>query len=180
MPEYLHKLSIITGRKNAGKTRLCLLLRDCLVAKDRAVSGIISPGIYQRGRKIGILAEDVASGERKQIASFSPGWDPQKPGREWFFDMRAIEWANEKLKTSVPTDCLIVDELGFLEFEQNRGWIEGIRALDEGQYNQAFAVIRPDLLETAQKRWQGAPVVTVQPGADLPLLAESIFSSFER
>ena len=170
MPEVI----IITGQKNTGKTKLCLRLIEMLHQQNRQVSGLISPGFYQAGQKTGILVQDIASGDQKQLAIYDPGWDPQVPKRLWRFDMQVVEWGNQRLKTAVNIDVLLIDELGYLELEENRGWTACLDLLDSKNYHYAVVVVRPDLLETARLRWQSNFFVTVEPDSNCDALALKI------
>lgn len=170
MPEII----IITGPKDTGKTRLCLRLIEILRQQERRVNGLVSPGLYQAGHKTGILAQDIASGEQKQLAFYDPGWDAQVPSRLWRFDMQVVEWGNQRLKKANNSEILIIDELGFLEMEQNRGWTAGLDLLDKKAFQHAVVVIRPDLLEAARLRWQPNAFITVLPDSDRDALASKI------
>ncbi|MDK2982471.1 MAG: nucleoside-triphosphatase [Chloroflexota bacterium] len=158
MPE----LFIITGARNVGKTRLCMRLIEMLQAQKRPVCGLVSPGIYENGCKTGILVREIASGDEKQLATYEPGWDPEVPSREWRFDMQAVEWGNERLQAIRKAEILLIDELGYLEMEQNRGWTAALSLLDGRKYEQAVLVIRPDLLDIARSRWHPSAFISVK------------------
>ena len=168
------EIILISGQRDAGKTKLCLNLILQLKSANRTIKGMVSPGLYKEGRKIGILAHDIASGEEKQFAKYSLGWDIKRPEREWRFLSRGIKWANEKIKNSVPTDIFLIDEIGYLEIEEEGGWTAALKNLDEGSFNHAILVIRPDLLGIAQARWKIREIVMVEQGDDLEELARQI------
>ncbi len=159
--ENIAKITIISGERGSGKTLLCILLKKAFRDMGKTVAGVISPGFYQNGQKIGILAEDLASGQGRQIASYRPGWDENDPAKEWEFDLAEIEWINERLKTIPPCDNLIIDEVGILELRENTGWTGALTKIDGGNYGHAYIVVRPGLLEIAKKRWPHAQVFTV-------------------
>jgi hypothetical protein len=48
-----------------------------------------------------------------------------------------------------------------LELQHSRGWIEGIEALNGGEYRAALVVIRQELLETARQLWPQAVVIHI-------------------
>lgn len=152
------QIIILTGEKNSGKTLVC----DALVKKFsgciQRISGIISLGQYENGRKIAICAFDLSTGERKMLAHYSPGWDPDKPLREWRFDQEALNWGNEVLAKAIPTDLLLIDEIGYLELEKDEGWINALEILNTGKFHYAVIVVRPSLLETAKCLYPHAEV----------------------
>jgi hypothetical protein len=59
---------------------------------------------------------------------------------------------------------LVIDELGPVEFDQGRGLTKAFDILDSQTYRLAVAVVRPDLLERACKRWPSARVYFVELG----------------
>jgi nucleoside-triphosphatase THEP1 len=169
-------ITILTGPKNSGKTLVCLRLIEMLQERSLSIKGLVSPGLYAGDRKIGILVRDIATRQEKQMAAYQPGWDPQVPSREWRFDMQAVKWGNERLKTAENAQILLIDELGYLEIEENRGWTAGLDLLDSGRYGHAVVVIRPDLLKAARKRWKPAHLVAVQGNSDQKSLAQKILT----
>ena len=171
---FLHKITIISGKRDVGKTQLCCLLRDICLQAGKTVKGVISPGLYQDNRKTGILTQDIVTQESRQIARYAPGWDKDNPNREWEFNQNAIQWANERLASTVPTDCLIIDEIGYLELEENSGWTAAVKNIDEGFFNYAIVVIRPDLIKQAQQRWGATRIFIVNEGDNLKAIAGDV------
>ena len=153
---------IITGGRNTGKTILCQKIIASLKASRLKISGILSPGVYQGQNKIGIYAENISSLERKLIARYSPGWDHKCPQREWQFNLKEIEWGNRVIEASIPTDILIIDELGYLEFEKNMGWTSAFSVIKTQNYHAAVVVIRPDLLVFAKNEWENAQILNIE------------------
>ncbi len=176
MTQITPDITIISGTKNAGKTKFCLCLVEQLHKEAAKVSGLISPGLYEQGHKTGILVRDLSTGAEKQLAVFDPGWDPLVPQREWRFNDEVVEWGNDCLKKATPTDILLIDELGFMELEQNRGWTAGMEALDKGLFTHALAVIRPDLLKIARERWNPAYFLTITPSTDSEVFVNKLIA----
>ena len=171
------KITIISGKKNSGKTLLCGLLVKELKSRGKKVTGIISPGLYKDAKKVGIMVENVQSGQKVQIAKYMhPGWDKKRPEREWLFYQEGIEWGNRKLEKALPTDYLFIDEIGYLELEEGSGWKAALEYLESGEYKHAFIVIRPSLLEIAAARWAGYDLVMINQGEDLDKIAKKILA----
>lgn len=152
------QIIILTGEKDSGKTLVCDALVKKFSGSIQRISGIISLGQYENGKKIAICAIDLSTGIRKVLAHYSPGWDPDKPQREWRFDQETLNWGNEVLAKAIPTDLLFIDEIGYLEFEKNEGWNNALKILDSGKFHYAVIVVRPSLLETAKSRYPDAEV----------------------
>lgn len=157
------KLFIITGSVGAGKSAFCARLIEPARSAGLKIGGILSPGIFENGQKIAINAIDLSSGQSTILATLRSSADQaadlQTP--RWQFSSPAMAWGNAVLQTATPCDLLVVDELGPLEFEQNRGWTAGFAALDSGLYQAGVVVIRPSLLGMAQQRWPLAQVVNL-------------------
>ena len=118
----LGKINLIVGERDVGKTTLCFNLIENLKFMRYSVAGIISPGIYHDEVKVGINALNIKSGENVKLADYSPGWDIENPIRIWKMNSKAIPWGNDVLTKSIPCDVLIIDEIGYLEFENNHGF----------------------------------------------------------
>ncbi len=157
-PDY-SRLHLVCGERGSGKTQVCAGLAQLLSLYGEDLAGLISPGVFVDGRKVGIEAYDLRSQQRRRLAALRTEQDAAEVmTKAWTFDSASLAWGDEVLRSATPCGVLIVDELGPLEFEQRRGWTAGLDALDGGDYRMAVAAIRPELLETALQRWPGAVV----------------------
>ncbi|MFZ6020899.1 MAG: nucleoside-triphosphatase [Chloroflexota bacterium] len=156
------ELWIISGEIGQGKTRWCERLIQLAREADWQVSGVLSPGVFQEGYKVGIEALDLRSGERRLLARRR---QVNQAGlihtREWQFETETVEWGNTLFQQAVPCDLLVVDEIGPLELEQGRGWSAALPAIESRAYRLALVVIRPALLPYAEK-WQPQAVIMVR------------------
>lgn len=152
-------LFIVTGSQGAGKTTFC----DRLVAAAREsgwkTAGLLSRPVFEEGLRTAIEAEDLRTGETRCLARRSE--HPTPGSKHWKFDETVLEWGNQVLARSTPVDLLVIDELGPLEFERERGWLAGISAADSGQYAIALVVIRAEMLGEALVRWQDANLIEI-------------------
>jgi nucleoside-triphosphatase THEP1 len=153
---------LITGESGSGKTTLVKDLISELNKLEEKFTGIYSPARFQKGRKTGIYAVDLSTGIQKLLALHQPGWDAENSKREWKMDPEVLEWGNSVIRNSVPTNVLIIDELGYLEFEKNMGWSSAFKILDESNYANAIVVVRAGLLEKALEKFKNAFVITVE------------------
>lgn len=154
------KIWIISGDREAGKTSFCRKI--ILEARSQGFSpaGVLSPAVFTNGIKTAIEAEDIASGQKRLLATRRDEV-PDAITRRWKFDEEALKWGAKVLAASTPCDLLIVDELGPLELEHNLGWIEGIQAVNSARYQTAVVVIRTELLANAQQRWPRAGIISL-------------------
>lgn len=152
---------IITGTRGAGKTTLCQRLVNSARQAGWQVSGLLSPALVEEGAKTGILVQDLRSGEQRRLASVNHGQAAQLATTGWVFDPDSMTWGQSVFESACPTDLLMVDELGPLEMLRGQGWTAALQALDEGKFRLALVIIRPELLEKAQSRWQVNRIITV-------------------
>jgi len=154
-------LNVITGPRDSGKSTLCLKVINSISTENIQVTGIVSQGVYIEDKKKFILAIDISTGDKNILAEYSPGWDEEFPQREWKFDPDVIEWGNDVIRRSLPTDVLFIDELGYLEFEKKCGWLNAFEVLDSGTYHTAFVVIRPKFVSIFSSQYPQSFVYSI-------------------
>ncbi|MBW6472157.1 MAG: hypothetical protein K0B14_03445, partial [Anaerolineaceae bacterium] len=134
-------LWIISGEIGAGKTVLCASLIKAFEELGWQISGLRSPAIMEAGKKIGIAVENLSTKEMRLLAvhDYKPDGLEDDP-LHWTFDLQVLAWGNQVFAHAVPTDLLVVDEIGPLEMKRDQGWVNALRALDSRQYRQAILV----------------------------------------
>jgi len=152
-------ITIISGGKGEGKTTLIGQLIKALRRLGIPIKGLISTSIENDGKKIGVAVENLATGEQKQLAFHEPGWDADMPLREWRFDKNVLTWGNKILDEMGRGEVLIVDEIGYLELENNQGWTAVFSVLQRGLFEEAYLIVRESLLPRALSHWKYAKVV---------------------
>ncbi len=141
---------LISGPRGAGKTTLCRQLVQCARQQGWCVTGILTEGEWHGGEKLVLYAHDLSRGERRLLAQRRSAAEP------WGFVAETLEWGNRVFASAVPTDVLVVDELGPLEWEEGRGWTAAFAAIESRQYQYAVVVVRPELVDRAQARWRAS------------------------
>ena len=158
---------IITAPRGAGKTRFCSRLAAAAQQKGLIVKGVVCPPEFTGSEKTAIHVVDLSSGRQTLLA--------RAKNREgvagtvtdhWDFSNEVMDWSNDLLGTMTDADLAIIDELGPLEFQYGKGWQNGIKFLDGGDFRCALVVIRPNLLTTALQRWPNARVMEIPSGLD--------------
>jgi nucleoside-triphosphatase THEP1 len=160
------KVFIISGGKSSGKTALCTALVEEARKLGWDVQGLLSPSKVENVDKTGVYVEDLSSGEQRLLALTSQRAFHTKRLGPWFFDPHVLVWGDQTLGTSGPCDLLVIDELGYLEFEANSGFLQGFDAVDWRQFRMALVVIRPEYLDNARVRWPDAEVLMLTSNED--------------
>jgi len=154
-------IQIITGDRGVGKSTYCLRRIEEAIEKGWKVAGLLSIALIREGEKLDIEIEDVKSGKKHLLASrISNSINGPRLG-PWFFDEETIKWGNELLMRATPCDLLVVDELGILEFDQKQGFISAFDILDQGDFQLALVVIRPEYLDRALSNWPRSEVIWI-------------------
>lgn len=160
-------LWMLTGPRGAGKTMFCRSLSEQAHAAGWDVAGLLSPAIFNKDIKTGILAEDLRTGETRPLASSVSRASFDLRLGNWYLDSTTIEWGNRILETSLPCDLFLVDELGPLEFLRGEGWNSALQALRQPGYRLGIVTIRPELLETARKSLPVTGIIPFEPSSDV-------------
>ena len=159
----MSKITVITGERGAGKSRYCLELLKDLEKEGSSAGGFISPAVYTDGIKTAFYTMDVRTREQR-LCGTRTAQDRGTIGC-WQMDVSVLEWGNELLRNSIPCDVLFIDELGPLEFEKGKGYTEAFPVLENGRYNRAYVVIRPECLDAFRQIMPEFDVITVEGGA---------------
>ena len=161
-----NRVWLLTGPRGCGKTTFCKQAVSCAKEAGWSVSGIISPASDSDGVRTAIHAEDLKSGDVQPLAALT-----QIPGHDlllgkWYLNRATLEWGNRLLKTNLPSDLFIIDELGPLEFLRGEGWTSGLEQLQKKEHRVGLLVIRPELLEAALSILPDAEIIHLEPGCD--------------
>jgi nucleoside-triphosphatase THEP1 len=174
-------LLILTGTRGAGKTTLIGQLILAFRQRGVALTGLSSPAVFEEDQKTGIAAVDLATDETRHLAVYAP--QPKDPAAQhrplnWAFDPAVITWGNQVFAQAVPTEVLVVDEIGPLELQRGQGWSGAILALDSRQYHLAILVMRPELLAESLQRWPWAEVMEVSQGDQVSARKQAILERY--
>jgi nucleoside-triphosphatase THEP1 len=141
------EILVVTGPQGAGKTTFCQSAVEKYAASGYATRGLLSPGRFENGQKNAIFALDVEGRQARLLASQVPGEIDGLQFGAWTFDDSVFEWGNRALLRSAGADVLLIDELGYLEFDLRKGWMAGFDVLRAGSYGLAVVVIRPECIQ---------------------------------
>ena len=98
--------------------------------------------------------------------------------KRWSFYPDVVSWGNKVLGKALPTEILIIDELGPLEFNRAQGWVKAFESIDSGEFQTALLVIRPSLVQQASRRWKITRVIDLSGTDPLPPSSREILDSF--
>lgn len=154
-------LTLVTGPRDAGKTRWCMDLAERARAAGMDVRGLVSPAIIEAGLKAGYELMNLADGERRRLAYRISEQKDDLATRDWQMVLDTLVWGNEILRGIIKCDLFILDEAGPLEFVRGVGLTAGLDLLDKRTDFPCFLAIRPSLVELALKRWPWAKVLDI-------------------
>lgn len=155
-------LCALSDAREAGKTTLCRRLVEAARRRGVDVAGVFSPGVFApdaagHTARVAIEVEHIRAGRRRLLATRTKSAASPQAGFDlvighWWFNSDTVRWADQALVESCPCDLLIVDEIGPLELTRGEGWLNGLRALQSGQYRLGVVVVRPELRGPAEAR----------------------------
>ena len=107
---------LVLGDVGSGKTTICEKVLVELKAKGFSCGGLLSPSLFDGGRKVSSVLVDVASGGKKDFC-----FHKNVEGAEgiefcdWIFLEEGIKFGLNALKDSLSKDVVFIDEVGPLE-----------------------------------------------------------------
>lgn len=176
-------LFILTGGVRTGKTTWLEARVRELGAAGVPVRGVLAPGVWRAGEKVGIGNVLLPSRERVLLAT--PAASGCAGGLGWDFDANALARVNAHLAALRPggaAGLLAIDELGPLELRRGAGLTEALALLDAGPapaWPHALVVVRSALAEEAAARLCPAwgPVELIRPdGTGASRLREALLA----
>ena len=147
------KLVIFYGAREIGKTNLLMKVVIHLIQQGYCVSGVLSPAVFMNGEKTGINIRNISTSEERMLAIRRNDENTQDATPGYEFNESNLSWGNEILREAVPTDVLIVDELGPLEIKFQKGWQSGVKAVESGDYDLCIVVLREELHTFVRDDW---------------------------
>jgi nucleoside-triphosphatase THEP1 len=172
------QIIIITGDLESGKTSLCQEIIRFAQKSGINTTGLVSPGIFRDGLKTAIDVQDISTGESRRLAELRDHPGTGLETKRWSFSPEAVSWGNRVLTKATPSDLLIIDELGPLEFNRAEGWVAAFEVIDQAQYQAALLVIRPSLVQQASRRWEIKRVLDLSGSGPFPRTVEEFIASF--
>jgi len=145
-------LVVVSGARGVGKTTLCRNAAQQVRQRGYGVSGLLALPVMQDGRKVGIRALDLASGEERLLARAdrSPGGVVIGP---YSFDARAVAWAVEVCLRALRGDGIaFIDEIGPLELDRGAGLAPVLPALSRPREAHTVVVVRTSLVDRFSSR----------------------------
>ena len=153
-------LFILTGDIQAGKTTWLEARVRELEAAGVPVCGVLAPGVWRDGEKVGI--ENVLLPSREHVLLAKPIKRGQSPfGLGWEFDAEALARVNAHLTElaaaagDMRPGLLVIDEIGPLELRRGAGLAEALKLLDAGPapaWPHALVIARTALAEEVATR----------------------------
>ncbi|TVQ16033.1 MAG: hypothetical protein EA361_04840 [Bacteroidetes bacterium] len=150
---------ILTGRINQGKTTLTWQIATKLISEGYHIRGFITKGNTNDNYRNAYSIKNLQTAEEEKLCSTEP--DKTKPnfGR-FYFEKRGMEKGNRIIveSISIPTDLLIIDELGPMEMN-NECWASAIEKIVEKNVCAQFWVIRKRLVKPFMRKWNVGNII---------------------
>jgi nucleoside-triphosphatase THEP1 len=140
------RIIVLTGARGIGKSTVC---RET-VAKAES-EGYTCGGILTLAHDDARDVLDVGSGDVRRLTQEADAGQAIDQGR-FRFDPQVLSWGNTALTRATPCALLVVDEIGPLELERGRGWVNALHVLRGMDFAVALVVVRPELVVQAQLR----------------------------
>jgi nucleoside-triphosphatase THEP1 len=135
------QIILLTGKRQIGKSTLCLRLVELAREKGLSVAGLITKRTGSHDLEVLELATNC-------VYALTLPFDASGgiTFANFRMDPEAMSRSALALEESFPTDVLVLDEIGPLELVYHKGWSRILTLLAGSDYKAAFIVVRPELL----------------------------------
>ena len=146
-------IGALVGPVGVGKTTVAARVAGLARAQGLVCGGLLSPAILDGcGQKVGIWGVDLRTGERLTLARVDRELGGPTIG-PYSFDAAALAWAIELVERDAgESDLLVVDEIGRLELEEERGLAPLLPILRARRAGRSLVLVRDSLLELLRKK----------------------------
>ena len=153
-PRNKSTINIITGERHTGKTTFLIHRIQQLKDSGHSISGIISRGTFVDGKRYSFYIQDVSTQEEQLLMCSEPKSGTEKIGK-FFFAPHTFEWGTSVLQKAIknPTKVIVLDEIGKLELEDNKGWAPVLKDLLQTK-TQLFLVVREEWVSKFIEKYQ--------------------------
>ncbi|PWB77736.1 MAG: hypothetical protein C3F15_02740 [Holophagae bacterium] len=105
---------VVTGAPGSGKTAAVEAAVGVMRSRGCAVVGIVQPGVFSHGRKVGFMVRDLATGTEAALAERVERGRGEH-GTPFRFAREGLDLARRALGRVAPGSVLVVDEVGPIE-----------------------------------------------------------------
>lgn len=154
---------IVTGTVGIGKTTVCEKVIQMAKSLGYSCGGILTPKTPDKG----IIIVDIKTGERKALASINNIYQGPHIGK-YFFNPDAIEFGTRAIDRGISSDILFVDEIGYLELQEN-GFVKILELIGAEKVKNSILVVRRELL----------PAFSARLGSNLSIIETNIYNRNE-
>ncbi len=138
------QIVIVSGKKNAGKTKYLQEIRQRAAGKGWDVGGFLSIARWENNEKSHYFLFDLQNAKEHLLA-----WKSDKPAAlrigQYELSASAFDWGTNLIRSQLHLPVLILDEFGPLEM-QEKGWYKALLFLLKHYRGILFISVRPDLL----------------------------------
>ena len=138
------ELVLITGARQVGKSTACLQAVELMRDLGLEVAGLLT----RRTGPHDLTVLELHTGEAYPL-TLPFDAEGNRSSMNFRMNTHAFSHSLQALTNCFPTEVVIVDELGPLEFKRREGWVQALELLQSEPYTIGFVVVRPELLGQA-------------------------------
>ena len=136
---------VVTGAPGSGKTAAVEASVGILRSRGHTVAGIVQPGVFSHGRKVGFLVRDLATGAEIALAERVERGRGEH-GTPFRFAREGLDLAGRALGRAAAGSVLVVDEVGPIELRGDGHMPALRRALATAGLAAVVLVVRRQLV----------------------------------
>jgi nucleoside-triphosphatase THEP1 len=143
---------LVTGKVNSGKTTLMKKLIEQESLQGNFPAGIIAPGVFQNGEKIGFNVTDLSTGKSKPLARVGNAESYKFSEGRFVFSKAGFDFAKKALLNFRPRGVVFLDEVGPLELKGG-GYAACLEKLLVSDINKLYISVRDECVVRVRQKF---------------------------
>lgn len=159
-----HKIYIVTGDVQQGKTTFLKKVVELLCARQMKVGGFLAEGYFKHNERSGFDLVHIPTKQHVPFCTTNPTTEWVK-NRRFYFNPEVVQVGGSWLENDLldTPNFMVIDELGHFEIAK-QGWFNSVLLLQQSFSGTQIYVVRRSLVEPMADlfQWQNFKIIDIE------------------